>query len=85
MESGIKQVKGTGRERVYNFIVEFMKKNGYAPSVMEICAGSGLSSTSSVHNHLIMLKMMGKIDMKENTSRSIRLVGYNLVKAEEIE
>lgn len=27
--------------------------------------------------------MMGKIDMKENTSRSIRLVGYKLVKMEE--
>lgn len=37
MENGIKHKRGTGRERVYNFIVEFIKNNGYAPSVREIC------------------------------------------------
>lgn len=36
MENGSKHRRGTGRERVYNFIVEFIKKNGYAPSVREI-------------------------------------------------
>lgn len=76
MENEIKQARGTGRERVYTFIVEFMKKNGYAPSVREICVGTNLSSTSSVHNCLAMLKMMGKIDMKENTPRSIRVIRY---------
>lgn len=45
MESGSKHRRGTGRERVYNFIVEFIKKNGYAPSVREICIGTNLSST----------------------------------------
>lgn len=80
MENGIKQVKGTGRERVYNFIVEFIKKNGYSPSVREICVGTDLKSTSSVYSHLITLKMLGKIEMKENTPRTIRLVGYKVVK-----
>ena len=76
MENEYEQTRETGRERVYKFIVEFIKKNGYSPSVREICDGTGLSSTSSVYNHLVILKMMGKIDMKENTSRSIRLVEY---------
>ena len=40
MESEIKHRRGTGRERVYNFIVEFIKNNGYAPSVREICVGT---------------------------------------------
>ena len=80
MENGIKQAKMTGRERVYNFIVEFMKKNGYAPSVREICVGTDLSSTSSVYAHLETLKMLGKIEMKENPPRSIRLVGFELRK-----
>lgn len=35
MESGNKHIRGTGRERVYNFIVEFIKKNVYAPSIRE--------------------------------------------------
>lgn len=84
MESINKSARGNGRERVYNFIVEFIKRNGYSPSVREICTGTDLKSTSSVYMHLIMLKMMGKIDIKENTPRSIRLIGYKLIKGEEI-
>lgn len=82
MENEIKQAKGIGRERVYNFIVEFIKKNCYSPSVREICVGTGLSSTSSVYMHLLKLEDEGKIEMKRNTPRSIRFV--DLVKAEEI-
>lgn len=78
-----KSTRGTGQERVYNFIVEFIMKNGYSPSVEEISVGSGLSSKSSVHNCLIILQTLGKIDMKKNTARTIRLVGYKLVKMEE--
>ena len=48
MERGIKQTRGTRREQIYNFLVDFIKKNGYAPSVREICTGTDLSSTSSV-------------------------------------
>ena len=73
----------TTLELVYNFLVDFIKENGYSPSIKEICVGTNLSSKSSVHDYLVMLKMMGKIDMKENTPRSIRLVGYKLVKMEE--
>lgn len=83
MENENKQIKGTGRERVYNFIVEFIKKNNYSPSIREICVGANLSSTSSVHNCLAMLKMMGKINMKSNMNRTISVTGYKFVKAEE--
>lgn len=82
MENGSKQIKETGRERVYNFIVDFIMENGYSPSVEEICVGSGLSSKASVHDCLMMLQMMGKIDMKRNTARTIRLIGYKVVKEE---
>lgn len=82
MSKKTKQAKVTSRERIYNFLVDFIKKNGYSPSIREICAGTYLSSTTSVYNHLETLKLMGMIDMKENTSRSIRLVGYELVKVE---
>jgi len=73
----------TGLERVYRFIVDFITENTYAPSINEICDGAGLSSKSSVHENLMKLKMMGKIDIKERTPRTIRLVGYKLVKMEE--
>lgn len=83
MENANKSGRGKGRERVYNFIVEFIKRNSYSPSVREICIGTDLKSTSSVYNHLLTLQILGKIVMKENTPRSIRLIGYNLVKVEE--
>ncbi len=71
-----------GRERVYNFVVDFIMQNGYSPSIEEITAGSGLSSEASVHDCLQMLQMMGRIDMKRNAARTIRLVEYKLVKVE---
>ena len=39
MENGIKQMEGLSREKVYNFLVDFIKKNGYSPTVREICVG----------------------------------------------
>lgn len=45
-------MKEAARERVYGFIVDFVKKNGYAPTIREICDGTGISSTSSVYMHL---------------------------------
>ena len=80
MENVIKHIKGTGRERVYNFIVEFIKNNGYAPSVREICTGTDLSSTSSVYMHLLKLEDEGKIQVKRKSTRAIKLVGYEFIK-----
>lgn len=85
MESGVKQVKITERERVYNFIVEFIKKNGYAPSVREICVGTDLSSTSSVYAHLLKLEDEGKIRMKKKSTRAIKVIGFQFVKMEGLE
>lgn len=83
MDKQTRQPKGIGRESVYNFLVGYIMENGYAPSVREICTGTGLSSTSTVHNHLKMLEMMGKIEMKrECSSRAIKVVGYEFRKVE---
>lgn len=73
----------TGLERVYNFIVKFITENCYSPSIREICEGAGMRSKSSVYDHLMELELMGKIEMKRNTARTIRLVGYKMVKVED--
>lgn len=78
-----KHRRGKGRERVYNFIVEFIKNNGYAPSVREICVGTNLSSTSSVYIHLLKLEDEGKIEMKHNATRAIKIIGFQFVKMED--
>ena len=70
MDNENKHKRGTGRERVYNFVVEFIKNNGYAPNVREICTGTNLSSTSSVYIHLLKLEDEGKIQMKKKSTRA---------------
>ena len=83
MENGIKHKRGTGRERVYNFIVEFIRNNGYALSVREICTGTNLCSTSSVYMHLLKLEDEGKIQIKKKSTRAIKVIGFQFVKMEE--
>lgn len=73
----------TGLERVYNFIVKFITENCYSPSIREICEGAKLRSKSSVYEHLMELELMGKIEMRRNAARTIRLVGYKMVKVDD--
>lgn len=83
MDNGNKHIRGTGRERVYNFIVEFIKENGFVPSIREICAGTNLSSTKTVYAHLLKLEDEGKIEMKRKSTRAIKVIGFQFVKMEE--
>lgn len=45
----------------------------YSPTIREICAGVGLSSSSTVHRHLIKLEEQGYIVRKPNCPRCIVL------------
>lgn len=83
MEMESKQTQIKMKDAVYNFIVEFIKKNGYPPCLREICAGTYLSSTSSVYNHLLALEDEGKIKVKPNSPRAIKVIGFQFVKMEE--
>ena len=77
--SSIEQGK-ENRQRVYNFIVEFITSNGYSPSMREIRDGVGLKSTSTVYNHLLILEKLGNIHMEQGKTRTISVVGFKLVK-----
>lgn len=83
MDKQTRQPKGTSRERVYNFLVHYIKENGFAPSVREISIGIGLNSTCTVRNHLLKLEDEGKIEMKRNSPRAIKVIGFQFVKMEE--
>ena len=77
------QSKVPSRERVYNFLVDYIEKNGFAPSIREICTGTNLKSTSSVRSHLVKLEDEGRIQMKRSYSpRAIKLVAYEYRKVE---
>lgn len=66
---------------VYDFIVDYMTEHQYAPSVREMCNGTTMKSTSTVWNHLEALKHWGLIDYQPTQPRTIKLLGYKLVKA----
>ena len=59
-------------------ILEYMKQvvlsKGYPPSVRDICAAVGLSSTSSVHSHLEKLEKNGYIKRDPAKSRTIEVI-----------
>ena len=46
-------------ERILEYVNEFVRENGYAPSVREIGAAVGLSSTASVSYHIQALQDKG--------------------------
>lgn len=63
----------TKRREILDYLTEFMRENGYAPSVREICEAVGLQSTATVHYHLNALREDGVIAMDEMKKRAIRL------------
>ena len=66
------------QEKILNFVNDYVKENGYPPSIREICKGVGLSSTSTVHAHLANLTKRGLITKGGSKSRSIKVVNQEL-------
>lgn len=60
-------------QEILEFVNKFVRENGYAPSVREIGAAVGLSSTASVSYQLRQLQMKGLLSAPENkgTKRAI--------------
>ncbi|HCA34122.1 MAG TPA: hypothetical protein DEP00_03355 [Lachnospiraceae bacterium] len=49
------------QQAIMNFMKEYQDKNGFSPSIREICDAVGLKSTSTVHGHLNRLEEKGYI------------------------
>jgi repressor LexA len=65
----------TRRQReVYDFIANFIDKNGYSPSFEEVGRGLGLSSLATVHKHISNLEKKGLLKRDYNRSRSIDIL-----------
>ena len=58
-------------DAVYEFVVRYIRGEGYPPSVREICTGVGIRSTSTIHAHLRRLHDMGKIEYTPGKRRAI--------------
>ncbi len=60
-------------KEVYEFIKKQIEKEGYPPSVREICAAVGLSSPSTVHRYINSLEDKGFIVKRGSKKRAISL------------
>jgi len=68
-------VELTQKEKdVYEYINECLERDGYAPSVRDICAAVGIKSTSSVHEYLRRLETKGYIRKSSGRSRALSVV-----------
>lgn len=58
------------KEEIYRFILTEQQKNGYPPTVREICQGVGLASPASVHRYLRILSEEGFLSGDSNKKRA---------------
>lgn len=61
------------RQRILDFIIEYTAYHGYPPSMREIGAAVGLSSSATIHVHLRKLQRDGKITQVPGRARTIRV------------
>ncbi len=59
---------------IYDFINDFQNKNGYPPTVRDICIGVGLRSTATVFTHLKNLEEKGVLNKSSSKNRAISVV-----------
>lgn len=66
--------KNNNLEKIYSYMVDFLAKNGYIPSVREIGKAVGLSSTSTIFYYINKLEKMGRIKKSSNKNRAIAIL-----------
>ena len=72
---GILMALTKSQQLVYDYLCKTMAERAVPPSVREICAATGLRSTSTVHSHLKSLEALGYITRDAGLNRSIHIVG----------
>ncbi len=61
------------RKRVLEFVTRFIREKGYPPSVRDVVAGCGFSSSSVAQYHLDALERLGFMKRTREVSRGIAL------------
>jgi repressor LexA len=62
------------QERIIKFVTEFLSDKGYPPTIRDIAAGCGISSTSVVAYNLNKLEQAGYIRRHSDISRGIKFL-----------
>ncbi|MBX9706121.1 MAG: transcriptional repressor LexA [Gammaproteobacteria bacterium] len=68
------QVLTESQLHTYEYIKQFIRKEGIAPTTAEITSGLGLKSRSAIHRNLQAISEAGLIKLIPNRKRNIRLL-----------
>jgi repressor LexA len=72
----------TGRQQeIWDYLVDYVDRHGYPPTVREIGQAVGLASPSTVHAHLANLERAGLLKRDPTKPRALELVGREPVLA----
>jgi repressor LexA len=67
----------TGRQQeIWDFLVDYVDRHGYPPTVREIGEKVGLASPSTVHAHLANLERTGYLRRDPTKPRALELIGH---------
>src|SRR5213594_575774 len=67
----------TGRQQeIWDFLVDYVDRHGYPPTVREVGEKVGLASPSTVHAHLANLERAGLLRRDPAKPRALELVGH---------
>src|SRR5688572_32708533 len=61
--------------RILDFIVDYLRRNTYQPSIREIARRFGIKSTKTVSEYLQSLADKGWIERDPSRSRGVRVIG----------
>ncbi|HWG56312.1 MAG TPA: transcriptional repressor LexA [Gaiellaceae bacterium] len=64
------------QQEIWGFLVEYVDRHGYPPTVREIGEAVGLASPSTVHAHLANLERAGLLRRDPTKPRALELVGH---------
>jgi repressor LexA len=63
------------QQEIWNYLVEYVDRHGYPPTVREIGEHVGLASPSTVHAHLANLERAGLLRRDPTKPRAVELIG----------
>jgi repressor LexA len=67
----------TGRQQeIWDYLVAYVERQGYPPTVREIGEAVGLASPSTVHAHLANLERAGLLKRDPTKPRALDLIGH---------
>lgn len=68
--------------RVLEYIMQYIQRHGYAPTLIEIAKGVGVNAVSTIHEHLQKLQTKGFIKKTAGYERGIEVINDRIKNSE---